>query len=120
MPDHASAEYRVCESALDVAKLPATTRLEHFAIGSRTGAPTVGSGECSNAFAVALSPAAIITFPAPAASNVACEFLALRSPVCFGPWLMGPIRPSWLSAEQKRLPTPPLSASSAFAAAHIF
>jgi hypothetical protein len=31
MPDHASAEYRVCASALDVAKLPAITPLEHFA-----------------------------------------------------------------------------------------
>ena len=58
-------------------------------VGSRTGAPTLGSGGCSPAFAVALSPAAIVTFPAPAASNVACELLALRSPVSFLPWLMG-------------------------------
>ncbi len=70
-------------------------------VGSRTGAPTLGAGGCSTAFAVALSPAAIITFPAPATSNVACGFPALRSPVCFGPWLMGPFRPSRLSAEQK-------------------
>jgi hypothetical protein len=62
------------------------------AVGSRTGAPTLGSGGYSTAFAVALSPAAIITFPAPAASNVACEFLALRSPVRFVPWFMGPMR----------------------------
>src|SRR5665213_635230 len=59
-----------------------------FAVGSRTGAPTLGSGGCSTAFAVALSPAAMVTFPAPAASNVACEFLALRSPVRFVPKLM--------------------------------
>jgi len=58
------------------------------AVGSRTGAPTLGSGGCSTAFAVALSPAAMVTFPAPAASNVACEFLALRSPVRFVPKLM--------------------------------
>ena len=51
----------------------------------------LGSGGCSTAFAVALSPAAIITFPAPAASNVACGFPALRSPVRFVPWLMGPM-----------------------------
>ena len=69
------------------------------AVGSRTGAPTLGSGGCSAAFAVALNPAAMITFPAPAASNVACDFLALRSPVRFLPRLMGPIRPRRLSAD---------------------
>ena len=42
--------------------------------GSGSGAPTLGSGGCSTAFAVALSPAAIISFPAPATSNVACGF----------------------------------------------
>ena len=52
-------------------------------VGSRTGAPTLGAGGCPTAFAVALSPAAIITFPVPATSNVACGFPALRSPVCF-------------------------------------
>ena len=69
-------------------------------VGSRTGAPTLGSGGCSTAFAVALNPAAMITFPAPATSNVACGFPALRSPVCFGPRLMRPIQSGWLSAEQ--------------------
>ena len=68
------------------------------AVGSRTGAPILGSGGCSTAFAVALSPAAIITFPAPAASNVACDLLSLRSPVRFVPRLMGPMRPRRLSA----------------------
>jgi hypothetical protein len=80
-----------------------TVKIDPFltvTVGSRTGAPTLGSGGCSTAFAVALNPAAIITFPAPATSNVACGFPALRSPVCFGLWLMGPIRPSRLSAEQ--------------------
>jgi hypothetical protein len=43
-------------------------------VGSGSGAPTLGSGGCSPAFAVALSPAAIISFPAPSASNVACGF----------------------------------------------
>src|SRR5271169_6355589 len=38
------------------------------------------------------------TFPAPASSNAACGFLALRSPVCFAPRIMGPILPERLSA----------------------
>ena len=87
------------------ADLRATSGLDpllRLAVGSRTGAPTLGAGGCPTAFAVALSPAAIITFPAPATSNVACGFPALRSPVCFGPWLMGPFRPSRLSAEPKQ------------------
>jgi hypothetical protein len=33
------------------------------------------------------------TFPAPASSNAACSFPALRSPVCFAPRLIGPILP---------------------------
>ena len=69
-------------------------------VGSRTGAPTLGSGGCSSAFAGALNPAAIISFPAPATSNAACEFLARRSPVCFVPWVMEPIRLRRLSAGQ--------------------
>jgi hypothetical protein len=72
-------------------------------VGSRTGAPTLGSGGCSTAFAVALSPAAIITFPAPATSNAAGDFLALRSPACFLPGLMRPIRRTRLSRENTRL-----------------
>ena len=40
-------------------------------VGSRTGAPPVGSGGCSVAFAPGLSPAPVGTFPAPAASNPA-------------------------------------------------
>ena len=67
-------------------------------VGSRTGAPTLGSGGCSTAFAVALNPAAIVTFPAPATSNVACEFLALRSPARFLPRHIGPMRRRRLSA----------------------
>ena len=38
------------------------------------------------------------TFPAPASSNAACGFPALRSPVCFASRLMGPILPERLSA----------------------
>ncbi len=38
------------------------------------------------------------TFPASAASNAACGFPALRSPVCFASRLMGPILPEPLSA----------------------
>src|SRR6516165_4117623 len=38
------------------------------------------------------------TFPAPAYSNAACGFPALRSPVCFTPRFMGPILPARLSA----------------------
>jgi len=45
----------------------------------------------SSAFALALSPAAIVTFPAPATSNAAGGFPALRSPACFASWVMGPI-----------------------------
>jgi len=45
-----------------------------MSVGSRTGAPTLGSGGGSTAFAVARNPAAIISFPAPATSNVACSF----------------------------------------------
>jgi hypothetical protein len=61
-----------------ICQVPGVVSLSHIVVGSRTGAPTLGSGGCSAAFAVALSPAAMITFPAPAASNVACEFLALN------------------------------------------
>ena len=45
-------------------------------VGSRTGAPPVGSGGCSVAFAPGLSPAPVGTFPAPASSNPACRFTA--------------------------------------------
>jgi hypothetical protein len=78
----------------------------HLVVGSRTGAPTLGSGGNSTAFAVALSPAAIITFPAPATSNVACGSPALRSPVCFAPRLMRPILPRGLSADRAYSTTP--------------
>jgi len=60
----------------------------------------------------------MITFPAPATSNVACEFLALRSPVCFGPQLMGPIRPGRLSADQELLRTPPFPTETLAIAGH--
>jgi len=38
------------------------------------------------------------TFPAPATSNAACGFPALRSPICFTSRLIGPILPGRLSA----------------------
>jgi len=52
-------------------------------VGSRTGARTLGSGGFPTAFAVARSPAAIVTFPVPASLNAACGFPALRFPACF-------------------------------------
>src|SRR5712691_809876 len=66
-------------------------------VGSRTGAPTSGSGGWPTVFTVALSPAAIVTFPAPATSNGACGFPALRSPACFAARVMGPIKLATLS-----------------------
>jgi hypothetical protein len=52
-------------------------------VGSRTGAPTLGSGGNSTAFAVALSPAAIITGPdTRAGRSSVCR--AMISPLCAG------------------------------------
>jgi hypothetical protein len=59
-----------------------------FPVGSRAGARTVGSGGKSTAFAVGLSPAPLATSPAPATSNGAGGFPALRSPARFTPRLM--------------------------------
>ena len=73
-------------------------------VGSRIGAPTVGSGGYSTAFAVPLSPAAMVTFAAAATSNVACEFLALRSPACFTPWLMRRIQPAPMKSKRRCFP----------------
>ena len=42
-------------------------------------------------FALVRSPAPIITFPAPASSNAACGFPALRFPACFTSRVMRPI-----------------------------
>jgi hypothetical protein len=95
-------------------------------VGSRTGAPTVGSGGSSKAFAMALSPAPLVTFPTPATSNAACRFPALRFPGSFAPRVMGPIRPGVLSAaadtesvalkepqiDSEPPPTPPLPAEA--------
>ena len=67
-------------------------------VGSGTGAPVVGSGGCSIAFALGLSPAPVTTFPAPASSNAACGFPALRFPVAFLPGFMWPIDWGALSA----------------------
>src|SRR5450755_3091796 len=67
-------------------------------VGSRAGARTVGSGGCSTAFAVGLSPAPLATSPAPATSNGAGGFPALRSPARFTPRLMRPAVAAALSA----------------------
>ncbi|HZB99994.1 MAG TPA: hypothetical protein VE844_01075, partial [Gammaproteobacteria bacterium] len=42
-------------------------------------------------FSMGLSPAPVITFPAPATSNPACRFPALGFPADFTPRVMGPI-----------------------------
>src|SRR6516164_8216456 len=49
-------------------------------VGSRTGARTVGSGGLSKPIALGLSPAPMATSPAPASSNGAGGFPALRFP----------------------------------------
>ena len=68
-------------------------------VGSRAGARTVGAGGNSVAFAMDRSPATMVTFPAPATSNAACGFPALRFPVCFVPGVMRPIMLGVLSAQ---------------------
>ena len=67
-------------------------------VGSGTGAPILGSGGCSIAFALGLSPAPMTTFPTPASSNAACGFPALRFPIAFTPRVMWPIDRGALSA----------------------
>ena len=71
-------------------------------VGSGTGAPTVGSGGWSVAFAPGLSPAPIITFPAPASSNPAYGFPVLGSPAAFVSRFMWPFGQGALSARGKR------------------
>ena len=68
-------------------------------VGSRAGARTVGAGGKPIAFAMDRSPATMVTFPAPATSNAACGFPALRFPVCFVPRIMRPIMLGVLSAQ---------------------
>jgi hypothetical protein len=96
-------------------------------VGSRAGARTVGAGGNSIAFARDRSPATMVTFPAPATSNAACGFPALRFPVCFMPGVMRPIMLGALSAQLHSnpiavkqlqflvypLPTPPRPAEAA-------
>ena len=60
-------------------------------VGSRTGAPSLGFGVLSATFVAVLNPTPLVTFPAPAASNAACEFPALRFPNIFSSRFMGPI-----------------------------
>ena len=49
-------------------------------VGSRTGAPALGSGGLSIAFALVLSPAPLTAFPVPATSNRTCRFPASGFP----------------------------------------
>ena len=70
-------------------------------VGSRAGAPPVGSGGSSGAFALGLSPAPVGTFPAPASSNPACRFPALGFPVAFVSRVMRPFKPGALSANRR-------------------
>ena len=70
-------------------------------VGSRAGAPPVGSGGSSGAFAPGLSPAPVGTFPAPASSNPACRFPALGFPVAFVSRVMRPFKPGALSANRR-------------------
>ena len=60
----------------------------------------VGAGGDSTAFAMARNPATVVTFPAPATSNAAGRFPALRSPVCFMSRFMRPIMLGALSVRQ--------------------
>jgi hypothetical protein len=52
------------------------------------GTVTVAVRSITRSSSARSSPAAIVSFPAPAASNVACGFPGLRSPVCCMPWVM--------------------------------
>ena len=70
-------------------------------VGSRAGAPPVGSGGSSGAFAPGLSPAPVGAFPAPASSNPACRFPALGFPVAFVSRVMRPFKPGALSADRR-------------------
>jgi hypothetical protein len=78
---------------------PYSVSTSRSSVGSRAGARTVGSGGDSIAFAMDRSPATMVTFPAPATSNAACGFPALRFPVCFMSRFMGPIALGALSAQ---------------------
>ena len=78
--------------------------LRRSQVGSRTGARTLGSGGLSMTFVMGLNPATIITFPAPASSNAACGFPALRSPVCFLSRFMWPI--FWIYFQHSAMTNP--------------
>ena len=76
------------------------------AVGSGAGARTVGSGGSSIAFALGLRPAPMATSPAPASSNGACGFPALRFPDDFTPGVMGPLGQQRFR-DRRPVPTPP-------------
>src|SRR6516165_4652997 len=75
-------------------------------VGSRAGARTVGSGGLSKPFALGLSPAPLATSPAPASSNGAGGFPALRFPDDFSPGVMGPLGQQRFR-DRRPVPTPP-------------
>ncbi len=60
--------------------IPHTSR-RFLSVESGAGAPAVGSGGSSGAFATGLSPAPLATFPVPRSPNPACRFPAPGSPV---------------------------------------
>ncbi len=81
---------------------PCSVSTSRSSVGSRAGAPTVGSGGHSTAFAMGLSPAPVVTFPTPATSNPACRLPAPGFPADFLSRVMGPIVPEWLSARGRQ------------------
>ncbi len=99
MASAASASCRVWHSTTSrVARGDRTPRRSQ--VGSRTGAPTVGSGGNSPIFTEGLSPAPLVTIPVPATSNPACRFPAPGFPVDFTTRVMGPIGLGALSTHE--------------------
>ena len=89
-----------CRAALGAGRCPVST--SRSSVGSRTGAPSVGSGGHSTAFAMGLSPAPVVTFPTPATSNPACRLPAPGFPADFLSRVMGPMVPEWLAARGRQ------------------
>ena len=81
---------------------PCSVSTSRSSVGSRAGAPSVGSGGHSTAFAMGLSPAPVVTFPTPATSNPACRLPAPGFPADFLSRVMGPMVPEWLSARGRQ------------------
>ena len=73
------SEWRRSRSRCPDASEPGST--PRHGVESRAGAPVVGSGGGSVAFATGLSPAPVTAFPVPRSPNPACGFPAPGSPV---------------------------------------